>query len=98
MAMPDTRHFCPGCMSETKAAPCPNCGFDERIYRPAPQHLPPQTLLNGKYVVGRVLREAVAYRDFPMIQGVFLISSLLVLLCLFLADRINGDSAGGAGG
>ena len=48
--------------------------------------------------VGRVLREAVAYRDFPMIQGVFLISSLLVLLCLFLADRINGDSAGGAGG
>ncbi len=60
MPTPEVRHFCPGCMSETQAAPCPYCGFDERIYRPAPQHLPPQTLLNGKYIVGRVLREDAA--------------------------------------
>ncbi len=44
--------------------------------------------------IGRVLREAVAYRDFPMIQGVFLLSSILVLCCLFAADWINGRREG----
>ena len=39
-------------------------------YRPAPQHLPPQTLLNGKYVVGRVLREdaeSIAYLGWDLL-------------------------------
>lgn len=39
--------------------------------------------------IGRVLRDAVSYRDFPMIQGVFLLSSVLVLTSLYLADLIN---------
>ena len=45
--------------------------------------------------IGRALREAVAYRDFPLIQGIFLVSSVLVLFCLFAADRINAGMGGG---
>lgn len=39
--------------------------------------------------LGTVLREAVAYRDYPMIQGVFLLSAGLVLVSLALADVCN---------
>ena len=39
--------------------------------------------------LGTVLREAVTYRDSPMIQGVFLLSALLVLASLTLADLCN---------
>ena len=39
--------------------------------------------------LGTVLREAVAYRDYPMIQGVFLPSAGLVLVSLALADVCN---------
>lgn len=44
--------------------------------------------------IGRVLRDAVAYRDYLMIQGVFLVSSILVLVSLFLADCINSGTKG----
>ena len=36
--------------------------------------------------LGTVLREAVQYRDYPMLQGVFLLSAVLVLLSLAAAD------------
>lgn len=39
--------------------------------------------------LGTILREAVTYRDYPMIQGVFLLSALLVLVSLTLADLCN---------
>lgn len=39
--------------------------------------------------LGTVLREAVRYRDYPMIQGVFLLSAVLVLVSLFVADTLN---------
>lgn len=39
--------------------------------------------------LGIVMRESVKYRDYPMIQGVFLLSTLIVLLSLFAADVIN---------
>ncbi len=39
--------------------------------------------------LGLIMREAVKYRDYPLIQGIFLISSILVLLNLFVADIIN---------
>ena len=39
--------------------------------------------------LGTVLQEAVQYRDYPMIQGVFLLSSVLVLLSLAAADLVN---------
>ena len=39
--------------------------------------------------LGKVLRESVMYRDYPMIQGVFLLSTCMVLLSVFFADIIN---------
>ena len=40
--------------------------------------------------LGLVMREAVRYRDYMMLQGFFLLSTGLVLTSLFLADMING--------
>ncbi len=34
-----------------------HCGFDENKYEPAPHHLPLRTILNGKYLAGKVLGE-----------------------------------------
>ncbi len=48
--------------------------------------------------LGTVMREAVKYRDYPLIQGVFLLSTVLVLLSLFAADMINALSDGKRGG
>lgn len=39
--------------------------------------------------LGTVLREAVQYRDYPMLQGVFLLSAALVLASLAAADLVN---------
>jgi len=45
-------------MSETGgAAVCPQCGFDERTAPVSPLYLPPRTVLQGRYTVGRVLGE-----------------------------------------
>ncbi len=40
--------------------------------------------------LGTVMREAVKYRDYIMIQDVFLLSATIVLISMFLADLING--------
>ena len=52
-------HFCMGCMTEREKSegPCPYCGFDEQANPPAPHQLPPRTILNGKYLIGRMLGE-----------------------------------------
>ncbi|MFQ7855267.1 MAG: ABC transporter permease subunit [Flavonifractor plautii] len=46
----------------------------ERLRLPRPGHRP---------------AEAVQYRDYPMLQGVFLLSAVLVLLSLAAADVVN---------
>ncbi len=55
----DVGHLCLGCMSklESKKLFCPFCGFSESSYTPSPHQLPLNTILNGKYLVGRVLGE-----------------------------------------
>lgn len=40
--------------------------------------------------LGTVMREAVKYRDYVLIQDVFLLSAVMVLLSLFFADILNG--------
>lgn len=56
MLNPD--QLCMGCMREKEqAGPCPYCGFDEETAPRAPHFLPYRTILNGKYLVGRVLGE-----------------------------------------
>lgn len=42
--------------------------------------------------LGIVMREAVRYRDYVMIQGFFLLSATVVLVSLFLADVINAGA------
>ena len=51
-------NLCMGCMKEkTQPGPCPHCGFDEAAYEPLPHHLPPETILCGKYLVVKVMGE-----------------------------------------
>ena len=46
---------CLGCMEDFRDYPCPNCGFDPGQGQKNTFSLPPQTILYGKYLVGRVL-------------------------------------------
>jgi len=47
--------LCPGCLAaKGRANPCPDCGYDEAAER-GPLLLPHRTLLNGQFLVGRVL-------------------------------------------
>ena len=53
-----TRHLCYNCFQEreTPEGPCPYCGFDlEDNARKFPTALPAGTVLNNRYIVGRVL-------------------------------------------
>lgn len=48
--------LCMGCMKEkTENARCPYCGYVEGTAPAAPFFLPPNTVLNGRYIIGRVL-------------------------------------------
>ena len=49
--------LCMGCMTELQwpGMPCPKCGFDIRKYQKPKNSLPPYEILNGKYLLGRVL-------------------------------------------
>ncbi len=55
----DVNHLCMGCMSpiERKDVPCTSCGWMEGQNIQPLHPLPLQTILNGKYLVGRVLGE-----------------------------------------
>ena len=46
---------CLGCMEDYQGYPCPNCGFDPNKEQGSEYILPPQTILAGKYLVGRML-------------------------------------------
>ncbi len=53
----DPNKLCMGCMSivENTEAPCPYCGFLLSAYMGSEKCLQPYEILNGKYMVGRVL-------------------------------------------
>ncbi|WP_077210537.1 protein kinase domain-containing protein [Bacillus dakarensis] len=49
-------HLCLGCMEDKGAeSVCPHCGWVTGTGPAAPQHLPPGTILQEKYLLGRVL-------------------------------------------
>lgn len=49
-------NLCLACMSDKGENPiCPVCGWDEGMELPAGQNLPPGTILQNKYLIGRVL-------------------------------------------
>ena len=48
--------YCPYCMHLIQPGkPCPNCKRDPETYRPESRQLPPGTLLQERYVLGRAL-------------------------------------------
>lgn len=50
--------ICPGCMRSPAAqGVCPSCGFDMSTYKAKSHHLPPYTIVDGKYLTGKVLGE-----------------------------------------
>jgi len=53
----DIDRLCMGCMTEKPGdeAKCSNCGFVEGTAPESPLYLPPRTVLENKYLVGRVL-------------------------------------------
>ena len=49
-------HICGGCLADKGAvSECPECGWREGLPPESPLHLPPKVLLNGRYIIGRVL-------------------------------------------
>ena len=55
MKNPQMDTLCPGCFADKgHTNPCPHCGYDEQVGR-GPLALPHRTLLQGQFVVGRVL-------------------------------------------
>jgi serine/threonine protein kinase len=49
-------HLCMGCMANKgEALQCPVCGWFEGVMPESFLHLPPRTILQGKYLIGRVL-------------------------------------------
>ncbi|MFE8694895.1 protein kinase [Cytobacillus sp. FJAT-53684] len=54
--MADYDHLCFGCMEDKGSEPvCPHCGWEVNSPIESPQHLPPGTILQEKYLLGRVL-------------------------------------------
>ena len=52
----ELEHLCMGCMAERgDIERCPHCGWVEGTAPESPLHLPPRTILNEKYLLGRVL-------------------------------------------
>ena len=55
MTIPHPDTLCPGCFADKgQTNPCSHCGYDEQAGR-GPLPLPHRTLLQGQYVVGRIL-------------------------------------------
>ncbi len=53
----DLNQLCMGCMTDKKddRADCPVCGYVEGTAPESPLYLPPRIILEGKYLIGRVL-------------------------------------------
>ncbi|MHB8124574.1 MAG: hypothetical protein ACYDEJ_02835 [Desulfitobacteriaceae bacterium] len=52
----NVEHLCMGCMSDkADKETCPHCGYRADTLQDSPQHLPPKTILNGRYLLGKVL-------------------------------------------
>ena len=62
---------CINCFEKIKSsAVCPHCGFDQSKYVPKDHHLPPRTVLQSRYIVGRVMGQAgiwITYAGFDTV-------------------------------
>lgn len=68
--MKDINLLCLGCMREKPSkGECPYCGFDLEKYESVGHQLSPQTILNGKYILGKTLGEGgfgISYIGFDL--------------------------------
>ena len=57
--MKNPNYLCLGCMNEWghPDQPCPVCGFVQKKYEKPPRWLPLKHVLNGKYMIGKVIGE-----------------------------------------
>jgi len=69
----DINKICPGCMKEIEDIAttkfCPVCGYNLQEDTTAPHQLRPKSILNGKYIVGRVIGEGgfgITYLGFDL--------------------------------
>ena len=53
--MARTEELCMGCMGLRKGVKCPACGWVEGTPQTSPVALPPRTVLDGRYLLGKVL-------------------------------------------
>jgi len=65
---------CMNCFTQHSESlnPCPNCGYNEFEVEPSPHLLRPRTILNGKYLVGRVIGQGgfgITYVGFDLNLG-----------------------------
>lgn len=53
----EPNRLCMGCMEllENTGVPCPKCGFSLKDYQQPENGMPPYEILNGKYLVGKVI-------------------------------------------
>jgi len=51
------KHRCMSCMEEydSKYKACPHCGYERKTKVAEPHHIQPETILNKKYIIGKVL-------------------------------------------
>ena len=50
-------NFCVNCFCDNVSGRCPVCGYDNNAHITVPHHLKPGTILNGKYILGRMIGE-----------------------------------------
>ena len=84
--MVDLHTLCMGCMGNNEGRDvCPHCGYEEAM-RPQPEDcLPLRTLLQNRYIVGRLLErngEGIGYIDMtPCPTALFISGSLCRTAC-----------------
>nr|MCR5609256.1 leucine-rich repeat domain-containing protein [Lachnospiraceae bacterium] len=86
-------HLCKGCMSflQYTDRPCPKCGFDEKWFYSGKEYLKVASVLNDRYLVGKVLEQ----NDYELVYiGWDLEANTKVTIreC-FLKDTVKRDSS-----
>lgn len=90
-------NLCLHCLTEKPNAngKCPKCGFDNSNYKMRKNQLPPYTILNGKYIIGRVL-DAGGFGIVYLAKDLFL-NTVVAVKELFPSNMMirNTESSGG---
>lgn len=95
--MIDPNNICMGCMKEKEGdGRCPFCGFSLEEYnqKRSPRVLPPYTILNGKYLLGRVLGQGgfgITYLALDLNLQIPLAIKEYFPTGLVIRDNMNGN-------